>query len=338
MIRKRSRCHHVMRIRFKTLAFAVLLFILRRVGTGVITQPPDVPFPERIYASTQVLKPTAWVFACFQEEIANAGITKLCMLSLCSLLHTTNPKHVVVLLDDLVEQELGSTLKSYGVTVFVVPKLDMDLIKRDSSSKWHSSKRKKRRRMVSEKKYCAKKFYAWTLTQFSKVLYFDGSDVLFVRNASNMMTKYDTFAAIKDQYPEKTGRCKEAKGYGYLNAGVMLLQPDMMAFHQLMATYLEGNFTVCTEGSGALYGDQDVITNFAFGFPKEDGSVFPPVLGAFNEWPFCFNYRGWPDQQHCAKDEIMLLHMHHDKWPISTVNLLNNLVSEGECRPTSVLF
>lgn len=280
---------------------------------------------------------TAWVFSCFQEEITNAAIVKLCMLSLCSLLQTTNPDNVVALMDHLAHQQIGSVLSDYGVKIFVTPKINTDLIVRNQSTKWYLSKRKVRRRNVSESKYCAKKFYAWTLTQFSKVLYFDGTDVLFLKNASIMLSNYHAFASIRDRYPERTGRCKEAVGRGYLNAGVMLLRPDMDAFQQLMTTYLEGNFTVCTAGSGALYGDQDVIMNFAFGFMNEHGTVVPKVLGDFTEWPFCYNYRGWPDQQHCKPEDIMLLHMDHAKWPAPTVRRLDELVRAGKCRASGHL-
>ena len=177
--------------------------------------------------------------------------------------------------------------------------------------------------------YAAKKFYAWTLTQFSKVLFVDGTDVVFLRNASSMM-EYEPFASIRDSNPEESGRCPNTTGLSYLNAGILLLRPSLQAFHSLMETYFQGNFTFCPGSSGVMYGNQDTIANFAFQLRQDDGSRPPRVLGDFHEWPFCFNYRGWPDQSHCA--EPLLLHKPSETWPSGLKQKYLGMFHEGQCR------
>ena len=118
-----------------------------------------------------------------------------------------------------------------------------------------------------------------------------------------------------------------------MNAGIMLLKPNMHAFHSLMQTYFSGNFTYCASGSGVLYGNQDVIANFAFRIPGPDGIRPQAVLGDFNEWPFCFNFRNWPDQQHCIHSaDMMLMHTPSSIWPEGLKEMYIERAKHSECR------
>jgi hypothetical protein len=237
-------------------------------------------------------KPVGWAFGCFQEYETNTGVHELCLASMCSLLRTTNPQHVVAVVDSLAEERLGETFRANGVHVVVVPSINTAKIARNGL-KWLTNQHRKRELPLEV--YSAKKYYAWTLTQFSKLLWFDGADVFFMQNASTMLNDYEPFAAIYDPDHSK----KRCRGLGYLNAGVILLGPGLPAFHVLMGTYFRGNFTYCGGTGGGHLDDQDPMSAIALQKPREDGQPAPEVLGAFHKWPFCFNYRGWPDQQHC---------------------------------------
>ena len=284
-------------------------------------------------------KPAGWVLACYQELAENEGVHDTCLASVCSLLQTTNPRHVLIMVDALVEEALGDIFRANGVNTFVVPSVNVHKIDRSAEpTKWQQTVGV-RKRSLPMQVYSAKKFYAWTLTQFSKLLYADGTDVLFTRDATTMLADYEPFAAIHDGSPNqrRCGRSADySKGRGYMNAGVILLRPSMTAFHELMETYFRGNFTYCG-GSGGVYGDQDTMTNLALRFEREDGLPPSESLGPFTAWPFCFNYRGWRDQKKCKKD-AMLLHKSSSAWPggKGTVRRLSSLARQGTCRPDSI--
>jgi len=270
-------------------------------------------------------KKSAWLIQCLKEDKNNNDSMENCLVAFCSLLQTTDPEEVVVMVDDLAFRDIGDKLRSSGAQLFLAPTVNHHRIQRN----W-TSFQAPRSRKVNMQLYAAKKFYAWTLTQFSKVLFVDGTDVVFLRNASRMMTEYEPFASIRDSQPEKSGRCSNTTGFSYLNAGILLLRPSVQAFHTLMQTYFRGNFTFCPGSSGVMYGNQDTITNFAFQLLQKDGTRPPSVLGDFHEWPFCFNYRGWPDQSHCA--EPLLLHKPSETWPSGLKQKYIRLFRKGQCR------
>ena len=270
-------------------------------------------------------KKSAWLIQCLKEDTNNNESMDNCLVAFCSLLHTTDPEQVVVMVDDLALRDIGDELRSNGAQLFLAPTVNHHRIQRN----W-TSFQAPRSRKVNMQLYAAKKFYVWTLTQFSKVLFVDGTDVVFLRNASRMMTEYEPFASIRDSHPEQSGRCPNTTGFSYLNAGILLLRPSLRAFHALMQTYFRGNFTFCPGSSGVMYGNQDTITNFAFQLLQNDGTRPPPVLGDFHEWPFCFNYRSWPDQSHCA--EPLLLHKPSETWPSGLKQKYIRLFHKGRCR------
>ena len=76
----------------------------------------------------------------------------------------------------------------------------------------------------------------------------------------------------------------------------MKLRPSLAAYDTLRATLLHSNYTDC---GGEPLTDQDVVRQLAF---------HSSVLGTFHPWPLCFNYRGWPNQRHCLKDEGPILY------------------------------
>ena len=107
------------------------------------------------------------------------------------------------------------------------------------------------------------------------------------------------------------------------------MRTSLPAFHALMQTYFDGNYTFCPGSSGAMYGNQNTITNFAFQLPQKHGSRPPPILGEFHEWPFCFNYRAWPDQKQCT--DPLLLHRPSDLWPKGMKQSYLRIMRNGTC-------
>jgi len=200
----------------------------------------------------------------------------------------------------------------------IVPPVDVGRIRRDGPG-WSAARErmKVRPRGLNMSLYSAKKFHAWSLINYDKVLYADGTDVLFLRNASRMASEYSAFAAVRYLGSK---RCPGSPFY--MNAGVILLRPSLLARNVLYETYYRGNYTYCG-GSGGYLDDQDAMTSVA---AQPDS-----VLGPFHDWPKCFNYRGWPDQRSCLllKDEIFL---QHTPIPERTQKQLALTARNGRCR------
>ena len=97
---------------------------------------------------------------------------------------------------------------------------------------------------------------------------------------------------------------KVCKGNMYMNAGLMKLTPSLQVYHMLRATLFSSNYTDC---GGEPLTDQDVVRELAFS---------TKALGTFHTWPLCFNYRGWPNQNHCLRGEgPMVSHQDRALWP-----------------------
>lgn len=250
-----------------------------------------------------------FVLGCMMQEPTNTRAASLCMTSVCTLLATTNPDHVVVMLDELMEAAIGETLRLNGIHLFRTPDVNTSTIVREGSQWPDFSKMPKRK--IPIEVYSAKKYYAWTLLQFNRLVYVDGTDTRFQRNASGMLYLAEPFAAVTSAAPQP--RCP-----GYFNNGALLLRPGLAGFHALMSTYFQGNFTYCG-GSGGHLDDQDPMISVAL----------TGVLGPVHEWPCGFNYRSWKSQVHCPR-RVVEHHSYSDDamgdWP--------DRARDGRCRPS----
>ena len=246
-----------------------------------------------------------WVTGCFIETRGNAALVDKCIAAVCSLMHTTSPPpdHVTILADAIGAELLKPLTKPLGVRVLEVPPVNVSAIRRDD--KGISSPTELSR--IDLRLFSAKKFFAWTLTRYRKVLWFDGPDVTFVRDASSLLRRSEPFSAVR----VKRGRCGTEP---YINAGVILLRPSQDAFRELMATYYRGNFSHC--GGTSAWTDQEVLRTFALNLASSGSHN---RLGRFHEWDICNNFRGWhsqtgfsnlSNQQHCDPRELYLIH--HD--------------------------
>ena len=287
-----------------------------------LQEAPPPPPPTRLTtkASTAVVGPAArltpparphtgkdgWVTGCFIETRENAALVDKCIAAVCSLMHTTAPPpdRVTILADAIGAELLQPLMKPLGVRVLEVPPINVPAITRRDDKEISSPSANSR---IDLRLFSAKKFYAWTLTGYRKVLWFDGPDVTFVRNASSLLRLSEPFSAVR----VARGRCGTEP---YINAGVILLRPSQDAFRELMATYYRGNFSHC--GGTSAWTDQEVLRTFALNLAPSGSRN---RLGRFHEWDICNNFRGWhsktgmsnlSNQQHCDPRELYLIH--HD--------------------------
>ena len=248
--------------------------------------------------------PVAWATMCIQHTAANAAVLDMCVTSIASLLITSVvTPDVVVLLDDLAYDAIGNTLRNRS---HVLP-LRASPVHHDAAAlrlpKWATPRRIANRKVTIPRHVLALyKMQVWRLVEYDSIVYFD-TDVLFLRDASVLMTHSQAFAAIALRRIDSVVACK---GDMYLNAGVMKLKPSHTAYHTLRATLLANNYTDC---GGEPLTDQDVVRQLAFS---------TNALGPFHQWPLCFNYRGWPNQRRCLLGEgPMLSHQERRLWPTS---------------------
>ena len=273
----------------------------------------DLPRPMPTVGHNDV----AYVLACYAERASNvATIREACLSSACSLVRTTRPRNLIMMVDSLMDRAIGAALRRNGVSVVQVPDVNVSRIERDEAT-WTAIR--KRKRAIPLELYSTKKFFAWTFTKYSKVLHADGTDVLFLRNAS-ALAGYEPFASIR--LPRDTKRCH---GRDYLNAGILLLKPSMEAYRLLLETYYRGNYSRCGGSDGGL-GNQDVIRELATQ-PRS-------ILGTWHAWPLCFNYRGWKEQdaRACPERERILIHQSPmPAWTKGRVKWLARLAVQGRC-------
>ena len=250
-----------------------------------------------------------YVTSCFIQSMAHHRVAERCLASICSLLRTTNPDSVLVMVDDVARQLIGGALQRNGVGTVTPPELNTSRIQRNGNIQI------KHAHDAPIETYSYKRFFAWKLTQYDAILYFD-TDMFIQKNISYMFEQYPPYAGIRIKH-----RCR---GFDYTNAGLMLFRPSDMVSNALLNTYLSGNYSFCG-GSDGGYGNQDVIINFLFN-PNA-----APLLGKFHEMDICENYRGWPSQRHCERSSVPLLHgvnLWHGK-----VGALARDAHEGKCRP-----
>jgi hypothetical protein len=273
----------------------------------------------------------AFITSCVMQKATNDAILTNCLASICSLLLTTRPKALVVALDTVARDRVGTQLEQYhGVTVVTLPgSIDVARIHRNLSALPAPT----RRRDLPIETYAAHRFELWKLTSWRKLLYFDATDVLFLRNASAVLADSKPFSAIV-----RRGQCTPHAGtmpskveqglYDYINAGVMAFKPSIAAAEWLYTHYFSGDFIYCG-GSDRSFGNQDVIRHAA---------LETDVLGSFHEMSPCHNYRGWSSQRHCIKENLALLHG-RSLWPthislphrkVPTTELSKRLLN-GQC-------
>lgn len=286
----------------------------------LLDDQPQSRADSHVRSNDEILRSTAFVLGCYAHQTSLVSkLTNVCLASACSLLQTTTPRHAFMMVDPMMNRALRPLLLKNGMRTMVVPPIDVSRIRRDGQ-RWVAAREKqaKRPRMLNLSVYSAHKFNAWTLLGYERVLYADGTDVLFQHNASHMATDYEPFAAVRMR---NSSRCPDLPFY--MNAGVVLLRPSKAARDVLFETYYRGNYTYCG-GSGGYLGDQDVMTSVA--------AAPHSVLGDFSEMSICHNYRGWHEQLECNPRNRTLLHTTPHAWPKGLNMELANMARRGECR------
>lgn len=235
---------------------------------------------------------------CIQHRANNTKFLDDCLASVGSLFISSRTPDIdiVVMVDALAMNSIGDVLRSRGIKP--IPLRDEGpraLQRRD----WPGILKRQRKYLLMPRSELAlKKMQVFSLTSYDKILYFD-PDVLFLRNASDMILKYEPFASIALR--NSTWGCK---GRTYIDAGVMLVAPSLVAYTTLVETFRNGSFFDCG-GRGGTLDDQDALRDLVV---DRDPSLF----GGRNEWPLCFNYRGWTSQRACQN--IPLVHP-RGGWP-----------------------
>lgn len=147
--------------------------------------------------------------------------------------NTQYPMYVVV--PDTAEPSLTDKIKKLGLSVIALPNLDVDwkLITQNPSERWNST---------------FFKLQIFTLTQFEKIVFID-LDMIVMGNIDDLfqMPHMSGVAAGNCAHPDWTR----------LNSGLMVIEPNLELYHQLIACLPDA----CRERLeiGAGFGDQDVI-------------------------------------------------------------------------------
>lgn len=239
--------------------------------------------------------PIAWATMCVQWSATNVGILRVCLESIASLLFTSATPNVplVVLVDSHAMASIGDVLrKQPGVHVMQLVHQNATALMTRDWERLEADDKKHRKTIVPREVTSLLKLQVFNLTSFTKVCWFD-SDVLFLQNASKLLSAAAPFASIVLR--NSTWGCK---GRDYINDGVMFFRPAAAIYRALYDSFISGDFVDCG-GSEKTLGDQDVVRHHLF----ETG-----LLGPFHEWPLCYNYRGWKMQQHCKRSELLLFH------------------------------
>ena len=284
----------------------------------------------------------AFVTTCIQLRHQNTAILAGCLASICSLLLTTAPE-LIVALDHIAFQSVGALLQQrYNLTVLRLPPLNVSTSIRRNWTALNAHGARRRSRLLPLESYSAHRFELWRLVRWDKLLYFDAADVIFLRNASQMLELSQPFSSIRIRHDAEKPRCWPTPGtllpiepgvthaLDYINAGLFVFRPSAAVADVLVSTYLSGRFVYCG-GSDMSLGNQDVIRQLA---------LETSLLGAFHEWPLCFNHRGWAEQRNCERKEMYLIHGPKRYGNLVLpgrakvkVSELETLMREGKCAP-----
>ena len=156
----------------------------------------------------------AFVTTCIQMVPSNTEVLAGCLASVCSLLLTTAPV-LVVALDAVAYQSIGALLQQYRRVTVV--QLELPPVRFDSAIQrnWTALKSVRghqRRRSLPLESYSAYRFELWKLVAWDKLLYFDAADLIFLRNASEMLESSQPFSSIRVPWNAKKPRCWPTPG------------------------------------------------------------------------------------------------------------------------------
>jgi glycogenin glucosyltransferase len=163
-------------------------------------------------------------------------------------------RDMVALVTDKVPAEWQSSLTVAGWTVLVVPELEEFWWGRSSECSHFAVDQGERWG------HMATKLRLWELTQYKRVLYLD-ADTILTGPASPAFESVTTFAAEAPKY------------HAHFNAGVLLLSPSKVVFHELLSLGRQphgsrfGNLIDCTE--------QGLLNTYFNGQPGREVTKLP---------------------------------------------------------------
>eukprot|EP00927_Polykrikos_kofoidii_P073784 TRINITY_DN69807_c0_g1_i1.p1 TRINITY_DN69807_c0_g1~~TRINITY_DN69807_c0_g1_i1.p1 ORF type:complete len:513 (+),score=39.65 TRINITY_DN69807_c0_g1_i1:34-1572(+) len=221
-----------------------------------------------------------------------------CLASLCSLLVTTDPACVIVVVSRWIYEVAARVLVANGVQPVIAPEwlpLPVD----------HPYAR------LTDHEYSFAALEAFRLAQHDKIITFD-VDILFIRNASGL-GELESFAA---------SRFDEV-----VNTGVTVLRPSPHVYNEVIRTWRRGEYELQFSKEHNLH--QDVVHEVCVNRGLCGSSV--------TELDACvFNHGGWMPARYprtCNESRIVARHNFYAKREPFLSNMLETTMRRGRCRP-----
>lgn len=241
----------------------------------------------------------AYITLCITEEEL---VLTTCLASLCALLVTTDPNCVVALVNRWVYRVAGQQLLQSGVLPVLAPE-------------WAPLYDKHPYAHLQHRTYTFAKFEAFRMTQYRAVATFD-ADVLFLRNASG----------LRDMTPFAASRTPKGRDPSlYINSGVMVLQPSLVLYNDLINLWRDGLYTLSYSDDD--HAEQDVVTEHC---------VRQGYCGPVFDLDACvYNHGSWlPGHfwRECAVEAVVARHNFRAAREEFVAGILQTAMYRGTCR------
>ena len=200
---------------------------------------PGMLDPQQLIAAWRAVRTPHW------PATTGQNLTRMCMVSVCSMINATQPDpghvDVVSLVDEDTPQHILDMYEKLGVRI--VDLSDVSFPPRFNNRSYASSYKvrlwgnetvaeavRRGHPQFSALPDSFYKLWLWSLSEYSKVFYFD-CDTLTVKNATaNILAPNFGFTTVMRPLRR------------YLNAGMMVLEPDQQAFEQMMHIWQSGDY------------------------------------------------------------------------------------------------
>lgn len=267
-------------------------FITSHSGSTPITVPNLRSVPHLVNTESEVTPPEvadlAYVTVCIktpdpQNNFGGYEYYDQCLASICSLLGTTNPKTVIVMVDEHFPDNARKALESQGVQLV--------LLRDKAYTVWPDSAKYPAERFANHPRlHTFQKLAIFNMTQFKNVFWLDSD----VEVKTNLTAYFETLPKDRDAVltPVHRNKCNLA-----FNSGVMVIRPSAHVFKALLEIWRSGRFSF---NFGAASHDCDVSTRqdslseqdlLIEYFAREKGRA------SYHELSTCYNYRGSLSQQ-----------------------------------------
>jgi hypothetical protein len=213
-----------------------------------------------------------------QNDFGHYAYYDQCLASICSLLGTTNPAHVLVLVDSHFPQNARRTLEAQGVQVMNTDG-EVELTAWPDSAAYPASEHAAHPRL-----HTFRKLAIFKLLQYTNVFWFDSDTEIRGNLTEYFVTLPTDRDAVISSFVELT--CNDV-----FNSGVMVVRPSQRMYDELLTIWRTGDF-IFNFGAGAdcdkraehakkSLGEQDLLIEY-----------FRRHRDRYHELDRCYNYRG----------------------------------------------